>query len=276
MKVLSWNIEGRLSSFSEGRGSPTHILSEIERHDADVVILPEASEGDEISVDINEAITSLGYATYTAYYQDKGTRQYAAEINPTIKILSRLPVSYTSRSRYGDIRNNLIVDVVDLKTQETIRIFGIHLDDRNEKNRIMQMEDIVHEIRTSPYPVVLAGDFNAMHAEDSKAKIVRAVLRPRLTRLAPAMLMMDIVGRVYEMASGSVLAMLEDKGNVRPADLRFHATATPKLRGQTWLPSVRMIQIDHIYVSADITLNGFEVAPDGGSDHRAISAIISL
>src|SRR5690348_15590625 len=97
LKILSWNIEGRLSPFSiSGRGTPDRIVSEIKSHDADVVILPEASEGDDIPTEITQAIARLGYAAHTAYYEDKGARKYAAEDNPTIKVLSRLPIAQTT------------------------------------------------------------------------------------------------------------------------------------------------------------------------------------
>lgn len=278
MKILAWNIEGRLSPFATtGRGTPEHILSEIAWHDADVAILLEASEGTNVAPEIDVALRALGYKIYTARYDDKGDRRYAAEQDPTVMLLSRFPVSGVVRPRYGDVRNGLVVDVYDPRVQVTFRVFGIHLDDRSEANRILQIRDIIKEVNESPHLVVLGGDFNAMHDEDLKARLLRLVFRPQFTRFVPSYHVVDIVNRLYEMAQGNTLAILEDKTGLGDVDQSFRATSTPKLRGQMmWLPSVRMIQIDHFYIPLTVEAHHFQIAHDGGSDHRAISAYLQL
>jgi endonuclease/exonuclease/phosphatase family metal-dependent hydrolase len=43
MKIVSWNVEARLSGWmKKGRGTAERILEEIESLDADVLVLPEA------------------------------------------------------------------------------------------------------------------------------------------------------------------------------------------------------------------------------------------
>jgi endonuclease/exonuclease/phosphatase family metal-dependent hydrolase len=59
------------------------------------------------------------------------------------------------------------------------------------------------------------------------------------------------------------------------ADTKKRPTTTPKMRGLEWMPSIRMAQIDHIFVSSDAEVSNFSVAQDGGSDHRAISVDVA-
>jgi len=80
--------------------------------------------------------------------------------------------------------------------------------------------------------------------------------------------------RGTDMMSGRALQLLEQKTNLRDLDPKHRATATLKLHGLMWLPSWRIMQLDHIYASPDITAGFVEVWPDGGSDHRAVSITI--
>jgi endonuclease/exonuclease/phosphatase family metal-dependent hydrolase len=275
LKILSWNIEGRLTSFSRrGRGTPEHILAEIKRHNADVAVLPEASDGDDVSDETIRAIELMGYEIHTVYYDDKGARFDAAEANPTLKLLSRRPVTNVRRLRYGNVRNALVVDIID-EEKITYRFFCIHLDDRSEANRQMQVKEIVGHITASPYPVVVMGDFNAMHASDMKARLLRSGLFRAITRTVSHPRAKDMLRRLSEMASGETLRRLEAETDVIAVDNHHRPTSTPKLRGMTWLPSVRLIQIDHIYLAPTIESKNFKIARDGGSDHRALSVIIS-
>jgi endonuclease/exonuclease/phosphatase family metal-dependent hydrolase len=277
LKIVSWNIEGRLTRFSaHGRGTPEHIIHELRMHDADVVILPEASDGDTIDTSVHEAVKELGYEVYTALYKDKGVRHHGAEQNPTIKLLSRVPMANVTSVRYGDIRTLLYADVKDPSSGRLLRVFGIHLDDRSEEYRLAQVKDLCLEIEKSPLPVVVAGDFNAMHSSDGPAKLLRSPMVTMLTSLVPQGLLRSLLERVSEMASGTTLDYLESTSHVHDVNSRHNATSTPKLRGLSWLPSVRLIAIDHIYIDERLLPLDFHVAPDGGSDHRALSVTLEL
>lgn len=274
IKVVSWNIEGRLTRFTKkGRGSPEHILKSIQEMDADVVFLAEASDGDDIEPEINNQLKSLGYQIYTVSYDDKGKdRKWSAEEAPNMKLLSRLPVKDFRQIRLGDIRGALIADVIDPSTGRALRVFGVHLDDREEIYRLAQIEDLLMYLGESVIPTVVMGDYNAMHATDFRARLLRSRLLTLTIRRWPHLRTRDILERLSDMAIGDTLEALQAGSELLDADDRRRATTTPKLRFQEWMPSIRMVQIDHMFVSPDVTVAGFTVGGDGGSDHRPLSA----
>lgn len=271
LKLASWNIEGRLSPLAiNRRGTPEHILREIERLDADIIFLTEAFEGGNISDDVRGSITKLGYTTFEAVYEDGGgPRKYIAVENPSMMLLSRLPLERVEIVRPGDLRNMIVAHVALDKRQQTIRIIGVHLDDRSEEFRLRQADDLASIMNSSDVSTIVMGDCNAMYGTDLfPAKL----LQSRFVRaLLPA-----YFRRVSDMARGSTLQMITETTGCHDADVQHHLTATPKMRGHEWLPSIRLIGIDHMLLSAGVIARDFQVSPDGGSDHRAISAMITL
>jgi endonuclease/exonuclease/phosphatase family metal-dependent hydrolase len=276
IKVVSWNIEGRLTRFTKrGRGSPEHIVETIRKLNGDVVFLAEASDGDVIEPEITGQLKGMGYDIYTIDYDDGDKdRKWTAEVAPNMKLLTRLSVLEFRQIRLGDLRNALIADVADPDTGMALRIFGIHLDDRNEPYRLRQMEDLLVYLGEAPYPTVVTGDYNAMHATDFRARLLRNRWLSGAIKRWPHARTRDIIERLSDMAIGDTLAALESSTTLTDADARRRATTTPKLRFQEWMPSIRLVQIDHMFVTPDLTIKGFKVASDGGSDHRPISAII--
>ena len=278
MRVASWNIEGRLTRFAGAgkRGSPEQILEVIERLDCDILVLPEASNANDIEPAIMHKLKELGYSVQTAFYNEVGDRTYKALTEPTIKLLSRLEVIDFHELRLGDIRTMLVADVVEPDAKSPVRIFGLHIDDRNETNRLNQIEDVLPCVNDSPYPVVMMGDFNAMHRHSLPARF----LRKKIVRFAvdkfPHKRIKDILIRLSGMAVGDTLRRIEEGSDLQRTNLAMRPTTTPKMRGQEWMPSIRMAQIDHMYVSPQITATNFHIARDGGSDHRAISAELRL
>lgn len=276
IKVVSWNIEGRLTRFAKkGRGSPEHIIEGIRKIDADVVFLAEASDDDHIDTTVVKQLKDLGYEIHTVGYEDGGKdRKWAAEAAPNMKLLSRLPVKNFKKIRLGDIRNALIAEVNDAETGQTLRIIGIHLDDRNEEYRLRQVEDLLTYLNESSVSTVVMGDYNAMHAADFRARLLRNRWLSAVIKRWPHARTQDILERLSDMAIGDTLSTLEKGSMCKDADIRRRATTTPKLRFQEWMPSIRMVQIDHMFVSPGVTVTGFRVGRDGGSDHRPISATV--
>ncbi len=276
IKVVSWNIEGRLTRFTKrGRGSPEHIVETIRKLNGDVVFLAEASDGDEIELGITEQLKSMGYEIHTVVYDDGSKdRKWAAEVAPNMKLLTRLPVKEFREIRLGGIRNALIADIADPDTGKMMRVFGIHLDDRNEPNRMRQLEDLLVYLDETSLPKIVMGDYNAMHATDFRARLLRNRWLSGAIKRWPHARTRDIIERLSDMAIGDTLAALESSTTLTDADARRRATTTPKLRFQEWMPSIRLVQIDHMFVTPDLTIKGFKVASDGGSDHRPISSIV--
>lgn len=259
------------------RGSPEQIVREIERLDSDILFLPEAFDQIKpIEPAVLEHLKSLGYTVVEAAYADSGSREYAATVDPHMLVLGRLGIESIEITRLGGIRNALTVRVTDPETNRHVRFIGIHLDDRSEKNRLSQVEDLLPLIASSSLPTVLMGDFNAMYQDSLPARIVRHRAVLAMINHWPHTRSGHILHRLSEMAIGETMSRILSETNLTDADPKSQPTTTPKMRGQEWMPSIRMVQIDHILSSPEVETSAFAVARDGGSDHRAISAILTL
>jgi len=269
LKIASWNVEGRLSDTGDvGRGTPAHIIDSITKLDADILLLAEAHSADSLDdLPASKQLRDLGYELRNVPYDDDlATRENVYNKQLSLVFASRLPVDRFEIVKLGDLRNSLVAVV------NGVRFIGIHLDDRREETRIRQMHDLVKVIKKSDMPTVIMGDFNAMHGEDIwPARFLR--LKP--VRLLSKLTFTTIAGRAIEMARGEAIKYLEDNTNLTDADPKHRPTTTPKVRETPWLPSVRLIQIDHIFISPEILISNFTISPDYGADHRAISAEIS-
>lgn len=275
LKVASWNIEGRLSNLAVNqRGTPEHILRSIEALGADILFLAEAFGPEMLEERTKQRIVELGYDTYIVPYEEGGdVRVYSAVDAPSMILLSKVPFVQHETVRLADLRNAIVARIKDPETSEELQVIGVHLDDRSEELRLRQVPELVQCINESTLPTIVMGDFNAMHGEDLTAKLLRTFpMQIAARHTSPE----SVIRRVVGMAKGDTLRELIGGTGLREADPLHHPATTLKMRGQEWLPSIRLIQIDHILVSKDVQFADFHVAPDGGSDHRAISAMITL
>jgi endonuclease/exonuclease/phosphatase family metal-dependent hydrolase len=276
MKIASWNIEGRLTPTNEtGRGTPNKILDAIEALDADIVVLPEAYSH-ETNLGVDERLRKMGYQWEDARYDEKdriGENKYNDDLY--IRILSRREIIETFQLKWNNARSLLAIVVSDPKSGKKVRIIATHLDDRSEKRRLRQVDDAISFINSTDMPTVMMGDFNAMHL-DMWSRIIGNKFIKMVGLLFPHKRARTLVSRLSEMASGTTLARLELETALRDVDVKHHPTTTPKLRGMEFMPSIRMAQIDHIFVTPDIIATDFQVAKDSGSDHRAISTEIEM
>lgn len=276
IKVASWNVEGRLHGYQkQGRGTAAHILQEIARLDADVLVLPEFYMNS-LPGSVADTLAKQGYTIIETGYGDVGRskleRQRWGEIHGGL--LSRLPVSNVEIIRPGGLRKLVTCLATDPQTRQNVRVIATHLEDRTEAMRVAQAEELAEIISRSSMPTVLLGDFNAMWHE-GRAKLLAAAPVRRLAGHIPHAELRSMVMRATEMARGDALATLARAG-LRDADPYRRPTATPKLRFTSYLPSIRLLQLDHMLVSSEISVSGFTVHADGGSDHRAISATLVI
>lgn len=276
----------RLSRVAEAgrRGSPEQIVEGIRSLDSDVVFLPEAYDGEKpIEPEILHRLErELGYTAVSAQYNDCGDRQFSIANDPHMMLLSRVGFERVEERRFGDVRGSIVADIADKDSGQTIRILGIHLDDREEEIRLQQVEELIPCVVDSPYPVVVMGDFNAMYSSSVPARFLKNTMVSGSIDLLSRLdvenvgFVNDILKRLSEMAIGETLRQIERETNLVAADPRRRHTMTPKMRGMEWMPSVRLVQIDHMLTSPDIRVNEFRVGPDYGSDHRSISADVRL
>jgi endonuclease/exonuclease/phosphatase family metal-dependent hydrolase len=275
LKIASWNVEGRLSAEN---GSPrrgaAQIVESIRALDADVLVLLEAYS--EVSLEALPAATELadmGYQLRSVPYGEDFTERldaYAPRLS--LLLLSRLAIRECEAIPLGTDRTG-IVATVEYAPDQVLRIIGVHLDDREEATRVVQVQDLVKTVCRSPLPTVVMGDFNAMHGDDVWPS---KFLQTRVVRALAHIVLPQISRRAVEMARGDTLHLLESATDLADADGRHQPTTTPKMRGREWMPSIRLMQIDHIFKTSNVTVEEFAVASDGGADHRAISAYVSL
>jgi len=273
MIISSWNIESRLSDIgSKSRGSSNDIIKFISLINSDIILLLEAHHEISLNKKISQRLVELGYKLFSVSYDDDMEfRSDSIESRSSLMLLSKLPIKKFEVIRLGNVRNALSAIAYDEMTEKEIRLIGIHLDDRSEITRVKQTRDLINIINSSSLPTILLGDFNAMHGEDLwPAKF----LKTRTMKIISNFVLPNLSSKAIEMASGKTLKLIESNTDLLDSDLCHRPTATPKMRGHQWLPSIRLIQIDHIYTSKSIIIKGFKVHKDGGSDHRAISIII--
>lgn len=290
MKVASWNLESRLNGYQDsGRGSVEHILRGIKELDADVIVLPDAF-AQETAPGVDDMLQKWGYQWHDVLYGDKGRNWALSHTGKEsgMRVLSRWEIVDVEEVQWGISQSRKIVMTVrEPVSHRLLRIIGVHFDDRSEEYRMSQINDMVAYILSAkPLPTIAMGDFNAVHGNDLRARLLGSKLMrwaarhiPSRTTPPPGDFADDIRGfamRGTDMMSGRALKLLEQQTNLRDLDSRHRATATLKLHGLHWLPSWRIMQLDHMYATPDITTSDVKIWPDGGSDHRAITAVISL
>jgi len=274
IKIAAWNTEQRLTTLTvKRRGTPEHILESIRKLNADILVLPEAYQN-EPDPGVDGLLQEMGYAWIDARYDDLGREELFADAMPYMRVLSKLPIVSSEVYRWGNIRNMPVL-IIRTSANSQLRVLGIHLDDRNEKQRMQQINEIIPFINSSDMPTVMLGDFNAMHGK-GRARLYSHKAARRLAASVPHPEIRFVLTRLAEMAIGTTLARLERRTSLRDIDPTRRPTTTPKMRDIEWMPSVRLAQIDHIMITPDIRALDFKISRDSGSDHRAISATLQI
>jgi len=272
----SWNVEGRLSGYQkQGRGTASQIVEGIAALDADIVVLPEAflekpAEG------VDKRLRELGYTIHDIAYGDKDrdwSREFMGKMN-YLRVLSRLAISQVEEVAWADTRRLLSFHVTDPETGEEVLVLPTHLDDRSEKQRMDQAEDAATYIEKAGMPTVMLGDFNAMWKK-GRGRFFGSQIMRLIARLVPHERIRNKAVQFTDMATGATLRRLADVG-LRDADATRQPTVTPKMRAALFMPSVPLGQVDHILVSNELEAADYWVSPDMGSDHRAVTATVSV
>jgi endonuclease/exonuclease/phosphatase family metal-dependent hydrolase len=290
IKVASWNLESRGSDYETAkRGTTAHILEGIERIDADVMVLPDAF-AEQAAPAFDARLHELGYDWHDVLYGDEGRNWSLSHTGKEsgMRVLSRFEIIDIEEVHWGKSQRGMIVMVVrDPSSGGLLRVIGVHLDDRTEDYRESQIKSLAEYYQhAKAMPTLAMGDFNAVHGNDIKSRLLGSKFMRWAARNIPSRAVPppgdfadDIRGfamRGTDMMSGRALRLLEQQTNLCELDSKHRPTATLKLHGLMWLPSWRILQLDHIYASPEIKASVVKVWPDGGSDHRAISTQITL
>jgi len=265
VKIAAWNVREGLAQPNEMPEAVEHI----KQLDADVVVLSDAfslrntlhgSQTETLHEATGELINE-GYSFRAIEYKDTEPFRHDRHL----AVLSRLQAR-SSAIRLAT-RNTLELKVKDPASHEEIHVIGAHFDDRCESTREQHVRALIEHLEGAGDFVALAGDLNAMHASDKRARFVRS----RPVRLIAQHLSSDYrrggADRLIGMAQGDSLDLLKQHG-LEDADWRHKPTWSAGLPLLQW-------QLDRIMLSDRLKLERFERAePTQVSDHRAITATV--
>lgn len=267
-KMMCWNVDGGLGDESRAR----HIIRVIKNFKPDIAIFPEAwHEEDRPTADMaSDKISQLGYALTEAAYNDEIYNGEARSNRLSILGLVRQELTVqTTKNQSIRLagRTALALTVLNPAANKTFDVYGLHLDDRHEKHRLEQTKILLGHIGLSRR-VVLGGDFNSMTRNVVTARILRGLLpffslAPKVdyekySRPPIIIDKADQIRRLTEMAQGTTLQKLEDRGFI-DADPRHYPTIGP-------------VNLDHILTRGIGTKNYRVIRQTPYSDHRAITA----
>lgn len=280
MKIASWNIESRLSRYKmkTKRAQPEDIVRAISFINPDIMFFPEAFSN-KLDNKVKESLDELGYILVPVPYNHKDDGRVWGEFtNLHLLMIYKKEFKKDIRVntiRLADFRN--AIELVDKKNN--LVVYGVHLDDRLEKVRIEMAKDLKRISSKRKEDILILGDYNAMHKEDWKSKVLRnSFVRKSLLALGRVIADKErIIARTLDMALGTALEVLTKDGGFKDIDQKMRPTTTLKMRDREFLPSFRLTQIDHILYKFNkksikrIDFESYKIYQDLGSDHRAIS-----
>ena len=177
LRVLTWNT-GRMGGFLKPKTNKV-LRYLIEEQDADVICLQEVDVYKDKQYltldDVRETLRAKYPYSYTDFSIYKnGRHKYGTMVWSKYPILNKKPIRYESRANLSN-QCDIVVDT------DTIRIINNHLEsyrfeaedmddmsnmrskmERSTPLRIKQSRTVRRMIEASPYPTIVAGDFNAI------------------------------------------------------------------------------------------------------------------
>ena len=238
LTLSTWNSKGAFSDAQRAESA----LEAITTAKPTIIALPDAwHEDSEHSTPTarNRLITDAAIEA-TAYYplaatfqEDRPDDNYGRYGFLTL-VETTAPVVDTEEIRLGRRPAHLIHLLLG---KQALTVASLYLNDQSETNRIEQTAQLLEYLeKYSEQPVVLMGDFNAMHGEAVVARALRSQLvRTSLGKLSIAN---NTLPRLIDMASGDTLAALKAAGfqDAEP----YHSPTIP-----SQLP---LFQLDHIMI----------------------------
>lgn len=249
------------------RALPSDGLSMLDELSADVVVIPEFGTIDRITKEVRHELTLRGYSLHTTAYRANRSN------GSGLAVLSRLEVISSSDIDFGSKDRHMIELIVKSKSDEKIRVLGVHLDDRRESYRMQEVQGVCDFLATTPaMPTLLAGDFNAMHRKSWLARCMRLNTVWWLAQRVPHKHLSSMLTRVHEMAYGTTIDYLESNSGLSSLDPGLQRTISAKQARLGWAPAWRIGKIDWIFGSSEFSTESYRVWRDVGSDHRPVRA----
>lgn len=153
LTLISWNCENFLLSLDTLHAASNFIID----HNPDILCLQERPHTNLVKYDsIKKCFSELPY---------KVTNSREDE-NLNVSIFSRYPISNVKTWYFTDTYNKMIQADIN-QEGKTFRLFNVHLQTTSSGNKLdncirryRQSKLLLSEIKKSPYPVIVCGDFN--------------------------------------------------------------------------------------------------------------------
>ena len=282
-KILSWNVQDGLGDEARQLDIVDRVVSE----DVDIAVFQQAyktpADQDSRNTEllIHAAVHAFqveGYLVRYENYDDKDARND----KHGFMAISRLPGSLGTR-RYGG-RNFVRIEAAETTSRAPLVVYGVHLDDRSECSRKQQVQNLLIESEVRDYAkhVVVAGDFNAMHGDDWRARLLRSWPVRKLAESLPTTdpepevtlskteRFGGLLQRLSQMGAGTVMREFTLEGFTDADSTR-----------QVTVPSKHpFVSLDHILLSEAVEAAEHTVHREWSeadiSDHLAISALVRV
>ena len=266
-------VEGAMTR----RAVPRDGVAVLKKLDADIVVIPEFGVHEKLEEVTKVAIQSLGYQIIEAPYEDWTLASHVPK-RYEMALLTRLSLRSHTLHHFTNSNRAFIEAIIELPGgKDMLRVFGVHLDDKTEESRLVQIAEL-GDLLNKPHvgEVLVMGDFNAMTAESLTSKILRTKYAGAMGKRFITEQLRSMSERVNQMAIGSTIATLLEISSLHDLDGRHRFTISGKQRGMEWFPAIRLAKIDWIFGSKNVHTIHYKVLPDSGSDHRPVIADIEL
>lgn len=139
------------------------IMSVIRKINPDILILQEVSFVTLSEQELSKALNSLEFQDNNVKFCE-ASRIFGGFFGNLIA--SKYPIVSAKGIKLTDPKEGrcAISCTINLPNNTNIKVYGIHLDvfDATERVRNTEMQEILNDVKNSPYPVILAGDFNSI------------------------------------------------------------------------------------------------------------------
>jgi len=263
LRVLTWNVrQFNRYGWIERADVRDSMLAYLASQEADVICLQECF----LEERRNPWMSSdrLKKATGLSHWQEEFKLGRGHDKLFGLAVLSRYPILNKEALRFENDKNNSAMHVDLLINGDTVRVFNLHLssigfekedyeaarnvgDEANRtrlltrlahawNKRATQAEAVAEAIRVSPYPTVVAGDFN-----DTPVSYASQQMR-------------------YELSDAFAA--------VRPQNAA--------LLGSTYIGDLPLLRIDQIWASDELQVRHYITGDVELSDHRPVCAVFEL
>jgi len=269
--VSTWNLQGALSN-------PEHtdyVANAIKNQGGSILTLPDAwrvdsekSERTGRSPQLKDTdFKALGYTYYGTTFPDDRPDDNYAHYGFASLVHESLPVIDFNEIKLGERRaHHLRVDLAGI----ALNVISLYLDDRGEDIRMRQLDDLSPVLSNHHNePIVLMGDFNAMHRSSLAARLLRS---PGVNKVAQRIPFKNgAASNLVGMGKGDTMARLAGNG--------FH-DADPEHQA-TMPSSLPLFQLDHIMFRHGLNKRLSVEKPvrtlhAGISDHVQLSTTVAI